>query len=104
MDTPPEDRSSKEVIQSLESGRFEITEDGKGNYVFFHYSPEKIDTVDPKFFGKNAYTSDRRITPISFYYTAPNRQETMVSGDPNVVSGKERRSISFHHRPIESVR
>jgi hypothetical protein len=100
MDTPPEDRSSKEVIQSLESGRFEITEDGKGNYVFFHYSPEKIDTVDPKFFGKNAYTSDRRITPISFYYTAPNRQETMVSGDPNVVLVKKEEVYPFTTDPL----
>jgi len=96
----PEERSSKEIIEALESGRFEITDDGKGNYVFFHYSPEKIDTVKPEFFGKNAYTADRRITPISFYYTSPERQETFVTGDPNVVLVKKEEVYPFNLDPL----
>lgn len=66
------------------TGKFDVhkrmTEDGEGNYLFFHYSGNdfKGTKIDPKYFGKNNYTSDKRMHKVSFYYTQANEREGMV--------------------------
>lgn len=52
-----------------------MTEDGQGNYLFYHYSPNKISSIDPKYFGKNTARTGRDERPglnISMYYTRPD--------------------------------
>ena len=53
----------------------EMTEDDQGNYLFYHYSPNKISSIDPKYFGKNTSRTGRDERPglnISMYYTRPD--------------------------------
>lgn len=59
-----------------------MTEDDQGNYLFYHYSPNKISSIDPRFFGKNVNRTGRDERPgmnISMYYTSPDVND--VSGD-----------------------
>jgi hypothetical protein len=53
----------------------DMTEDDQGNYLFYHYSPNKISSIDPKFFGKNTGRTGKDERPglnISMYYTRPD--------------------------------
>ena len=59
-----------------------MTEDGDGNFVFYHYSPSKIvGKIDPRHFGRNLKTGrdERPGIGISMYYTRPDFRD--VSGD-----------------------
>jgi hypothetical protein len=59
-----------------------MTEDDQGNYLFYHYAPTKISSIDPRFFGKNVNRTGRDERPgmnISMYYTRPDIKD--VSGD-----------------------
>jgi hypothetical protein len=52
-----------------------MTEDDQGNYLFYHYSPNKISSIDPKYFGKNTGRTGKDERPglnISMYYTRPD--------------------------------
>ena len=66
-----------------------MTKDSDGNYLFFHYSGAnfKGSKIDPKHFGKNSYTTDKRMHKVSFYYTNPLDRESMVgvAAKPKVV-------------------
>ena len=60
-----------------------LTEDGEGNYIFYHYSNERLDEIDPSKFGQNPITSrDERAAlqgaPQSFFYTQPDFRESGV--------------------------
>jgi hypothetical protein len=59
-----------------------MTEDGNGNYVFYHKTNKPLKTIDPKFFGKTLATSrdERPGVDISMYYTRPDAGESMVGG------------------------
>ena len=53
----------------------DMTEDDQGNYLFYHYSPNKISAIDPKYFGKNTGRTGKDERPglnISMYYTRPD--------------------------------
>ncbi len=59
-----------------------MTEDDQGNYLFYHFSPTKISSIDPKYFGRNVNRTGRDERPglnISMYYTEPGVKD--VSGD-----------------------
>jgi hypothetical protein len=55
----------------------DMTEDEKGNYLFYHYSPGKIPSIDPRHFGKNLRTGrdERPGIGVSMYYTRPDRRD-----------------------------
>ena len=60
-----------------------LTEDGEGNYIFYHYSRERLDEIDPSKFGQNPITSrEERAAlqgaPQSFFYTQPDFRENGV--------------------------
>jgi hypothetical protein len=65
-----------------ESGlRKQMTEDDKGNYVFYHYSSKELKKIDPNKFGSNTQATGRDEQPgvnISMYYTRPDLQESNV--------------------------
>ena len=69
----PKDKNVNAIVNSRIYGQ--LTEDGEGNFVFFHASPNaKLDKlgVDPAKFGYNLRTSGeerRRSVPVSMYYT-----------------------------------
>lgn len=59
-----------------------MTEDDQGNYLFYHFSPTKISSIDPKYFGRNVNRTGRDERPglnISMYYTEPGVKD--ISGD-----------------------
>lgn len=59
-----------------------LTDDGKGNFVFFHYSDKKLNKIDPSKFGKNLATGrdERPGVGISMYYVD---NKTSEPGVPN---------------------
>ncbi len=62
--------------------RDNLTDDGKGNYVFFHKGPAKLKggKIDPAYFGTGK-TKDNRSNPVMNYYTKPDQGERMIKGD-----------------------
>jgi len=64
-----------------------LTEDGEGNFVFYHTSPNKFDKLDPSLVGKNSYTTAAEAGAfgaaggVSMFYSRPDRKETFVSGN-----------------------
>lgn len=47
-----EKRRDEVAITPDKSGRYaDLTEDSEGNLVFFHYSPSKLETIDPAAYG-----------------------------------------------------
>ncbi len=57
-----------------------MTEDGEGNYVFFHHSGQKLNRIDPQKFGSNLATGrdEQPGVSISMYYTDPAKGESGV--------------------------
>jgi hypothetical protein len=62
--------------------RDNLTDDGKGNYVFFHKGPKSLKggKINPAYFGTGK-TKDNRSNPVMNYYTKPDQGERMISGD-----------------------
>lgn len=66
-----------------------MTEDGDGNFVFYHRSGAKFDKLDPKLVGKNTYTSGDEASAfsmaggVSMFYSQPDRAEPQVKGKYN---------------------
>ena len=60
-----------------------MTDDGQGNYVFFHYSGKKLNNIDPSKFGANLATGrdERPGVGISMYYVDNKTLETGVPSD-----------------------
>ena len=58
--------------------RKKMTEDGDGNYVFFHYSNKEFKKVDPGKFGSSNITGrdERPGVDIAMFYTDPDTDET----------------------------
>lgn len=78
----------KEVAVS-EKSRENMTEDGEGNFVFYHYSPVQFDKLDPSKSGSNksAITSSTETGAwssaggVNYLYTRDGQRERMVRGD-----------------------
>jgi hypothetical protein len=62
--------------------RNDLTDDGKGNYVFFHKGPKSLKggKINPSYFGSGK-SKDNRSNPVMNYYTKPDQGERMISGD-----------------------
>jgi hypothetical protein len=81
----------------------QMTEDGKGNYVFYHYSGKNINTIDPNKFGSNLATGrdEKPGVGISMYYT---KKDTSEPGVPSnfgyVVRVPKDKVYSFNDDPL----
>ena len=68
-----------------------LTDDGKGNYVFVHYSDEKRDTIKPMSGSGRNFTSREEVSAISavggvaMYYTKQGQKEQGVGNVPHTV-------------------
>jgi hypothetical protein len=68
-----------------------LTDDGKGNYVFLHYSDEKRDTIKPMSGSKKNFTGREEVAAISsvggvaMYYTKQGQKEQGVGNVPHTV-------------------
>jgi hypothetical protein len=63
-----------------EAKQKKLTDDGKGNYVFFHYSGKKLNKIDPSKFGSNLATGrdERPGVGISMFYVDNKTSEPGV--------------------------
>lgn len=99
-------KTKKETIIEIleESGRYALNDDGKGNFVFFHYGNIEGPTIKGSFFGKNKYTSDKRYSkPVSMYYTRRGESESMVQTfgrKPHVVLIPKDKVYPFNADPL----
>jgi predicted double-glycine peptidase/flagellar biosynthesis regulator FlaF len=78
---------------------YDIDQDGD-NFIFYHYGDVKGGVVDPKFFGRNAYTTDKRTHKVSYYYVKDNQRERMVNGPVNVVTVPKHKVYPFNEDPM----
>ena len=84
----------------------QMTEDDKGNYLFYHYSPNNIKVIDPSKFGKNLATGrdERPGIGISMYYTRPDVREQGVPGDFGyVVRVNKNKVYPFNQDPLNLI-
>jgi hypothetical protein len=79
---------------------YDIDMDTDGNYLFYHYGNIQGNKIDPKNWGKNAYTSDKRFHGVSYYYTKGNQKETVVGGDAHVVAVPKHQVYPFNKDPL----
>ena len=68
-----------------------LTDDGKGNYLFVHYSNENRDVIKPMAGSKSNFTSREEVSAISavggvaMYYTKAGQKESGVGDVPHTV-------------------
>jgi hypothetical protein len=81
-------RSQKSVPKVVDEV---LTDDGKGNYLFVHYSRAKRDTIKPMSGSKENFTSREEVAAISsvggvaMYYTKQGQKEQGVGDVPHTV-------------------
>lgn len=103
-----EEKSIKGIDKKTSSNVANLTEDGKGNYVFYHISPETLETIDPKKHGTNAgnvtsapeKAAIGRVGGVSMYYTAETGTESMVKGNMHMVKVPENKVYDFNSDPL----
>ena len=97
----------RQISPENSSNYANMTEDGKGNFVFFHFGPRGIKFVDPKKYGSNkgAITSKPeiaamgRVGGMSQFYTMPEYQESNVSGDKYMIKVPMDKVYDFNTDP-----
>jgi len=83
-----ESRSQKNVPKVVDEV---LTDDGKGNYLFVHYSDENRDVIKPMSGSKSNFTSREEVSAISavggvaMYYTKSGQKESGVGNVPHTV-------------------
>jgi hypothetical protein len=97
----------KQISPENSSNYANMTEDGKGNFVFYHFGPRGIKAIDPKRYGSNkgAITSKPevaamgRVGGMSQFYTMPEFQESNVSGDKYMIKVPMDKVYDFNTDP-----
>ena len=97
----------KQISPENSSNYANMTEDGKGNFVFYHFGPRGIKSIDPKKYGSNkgAITSKPeiaamgRVGGMSQFYTMPEYQESNVSGDKYMIKVPMDKVYDFNTDP-----
>jgi hypothetical protein len=100
-------KGRKQISPENSSNYANMTEDGKGNFVFYHFGPRGIGSIDPKRYGSNkgAITSKPevaamgRVGGMSQFYTMPEFQESNVSGDKYMIKVPMDRVYDFNTDP-----
>ena len=103
----PKVSGKKQISPENSSNYANMTEDGKGNFVFYHFGPRGINSVDPKKYGSNkgAITSKPevaamgRVGGMSQFYTMPEFQESNVSGDKYMIKVPMAKVYDFNTDP-----
>jgi hypothetical protein len=76
-----------------------MTDDGQGNYAFFHYGKFEGNIVDPSAGKRHSYTTDRTLNPVSYFYTKRDDSERMINGDMHVVLVPKGKVYPFNADP-----
>lgn len=97
----------KQISAENSSNYANMTEDNKGNFVFYHYGPRDIKAVDPKRYGSNkgAITSKPevaamgRVGGMAQFYTNPEFTEHNVTGDKYMIKVPMDKVYDFNTDP-----
>jgi hypothetical protein len=85
----------------------QMTEDDKGNFLFYHYSDKNIKSIDPNKFGSNTRATGRDERPgvgISMYYTRPDVKEQNVPSEYGyVVRVPKGKVYPFNQDPLNLI-
>jgi len=101
-------KTTQPVVTAETSSNFaNMTQDGEGNFVFYHVSPTTLDVIDPSKYGSNAgnvtsrdeKAAIGRVGGVAMFYTDPNDSESMVNGNKHVVKVPESEVYDFNSDP-----
>jgi hypothetical protein len=100
-------KGRRQISPENSSNYANMTEDGKGNFVFYHFGPKGIKSISPKKYGSNkgAITSKPevaamgRVGGMSQYYTRPEYSERNVVGDKYMIKVPMDRVYDFNTDP-----
>lgn len=97
------------VISAENSSNYaNMTEDGEGNFVFYHYGPRGIKTIDPTKYGTNERKATSaaesaamgRVGGMSQYYVNEQTAEPNVTGDKYMVKVPVEKVYDFNTDPL----
>jgi len=101
-------KTTQPVVTAETSSNFaNMTQDGEGNFVFYHVSPTTLDVIDPSKYGSNAgnvtsrdeKAAIGRVGGVAMFYTDPTDSENMVNGNKHVVKVPESEVYDFNSDP-----
>jgi hypothetical protein len=103
----PKSKSRRQISPENSSNYANMTEDGKGNFVFYHYGPRAIKFIDPKRYGSNkgSITSKPeiaamgRVGGMSQFYTTTEFSEANVVGDKYMIKVPMDKVYDFNTDP-----
>jgi hypothetical protein len=107
-ETTTEVNTKQPVVTAETSSNFaNMTQDGEGNFVFYHVSPTTLDVIDPSKYGSNAgnvtsrdeKAAIGRVGGVAMFYTDPTDSENMVNGNKHVVKVPESEVYDFNSDP-----
>jgi len=101
----------KGISAETSSNVANLTQDGQGNYVFYHTSPTTLETIEPNKYGTNPRnvtsaeekTAIGRVGGVSMYYPAENVAENIVSGNTHMVKIPESQVYDFNADPLNLI-
>lgn len=95
-------RKSGNLVEQAKVDK-KMTQDGRGNYVFYHYSAKKFSKIDPNKFGSNTSATGRDERPgmgLSMFYTNPNTKEPGTGDNGYVVRIPMDKVYPFNADPL----
>lgn len=101
----------KGISAETSSNVANLTQDGQGNYVFYHTSPTTLETIEPNKYGSNPKnvtsaeekTAIGRVGGVSMYYPAENVAENIVTGNTHMVKIPESEVYDFNADPLNLI-
>ncbi len=107
VEVKPAETKQPVVTAETSSNFANMTQDGEGNFVFYHVSPTTLDVIDPTKYGSNAgnvTSKDEkaaigRVGGVAMFYTDPTDSENMVNGNKHVVKVPESEVYDFNSDP-----
>lgn len=96
------------VIESTPYLYKNLVDDGKGNFLFYHFSNQDLlkSGINPNKFGSNLKTSRGEMqakASVSFYYTNPNTKEAQIGDNGYVVSISKEKVYPFNEDPLNLI-
>lgn len=95
-------RKSGNLVEQAKVDK-KMTQDGRGNYVFYHYSAKNFSKIDPNKFGSNTSATGRDERPgmgLSMFYTNPNTKEPGTGDNGYVVRIPMDKVYPFNADPL----
>jgi hypothetical protein len=96
-------QNRKSLVEDTKKNKF-MTEDDKGNYVFYHYATQDLTKkgINPLAPRSNATGKDEQpLAPASYYYTEPDIKESMVRGQfTHIVKVPKDKVYPFDEDPL----